>query len=533
MQQWNGTQWVSLDGSGNASLLELGLLGGDLNATAHLDAGEYRAFVTFNGAAGLGLLGGLDVTGVDSDYTHIGSIVPEAADGNVITDPGPGGEVDIVSPDTVVQSVTIDGVTTAVTADGTVVDGDYGTLVIDRDGSYVYTPDADTAAIGHSDTFTYTLIDPSDGELESATLTVTVGSDDVTGAPVAVDDQAGVTATYDDVTQTIAPVSEFSFTTPGTLAVPVTRSGSGSFTIDGNTSGDVTITAIRGGTLALLPTYTITVTDSAGHVVQTVTQTAVAGLPLGSGVSMTVDDLGPGQYSYTVSSTNIVGTGYGTTVYLGETLTHLDQHDLASATSADGNVLDNDSAHTDFVTLRIDTGAGFTTIGDSPTTVEGQYGTLTIDEHGTYHYEVNPDLAYSSGAVTDSFEYQIVQPGGQSVTATLDVTIDSTTPESGVSAAAMTSIISDEPAIHSIEDLQPHDTDNSSLSFAYQMFEGQGELEQVLTRYLGAAEDEPASKLASAESTALELVDQPSVADPLGYLADSTVDNDPDLHHHI
>ncbi|WP_163571343.1 hypothetical protein, partial [Klebsiella pneumoniae] len=74
--------------------------------------GQYRAFVTFDGAAGVGLLGGLAVTGVNSDYTHVGAVQPSTAAGNVITDPGPGGAVDIVSPQTVVQSVTVNGVTT-------------------------------------------------------------------------------------------------------------------------------------------------------------------------------------------------------------------------------------------------------------------------------------------------------------------------------------------------------------------------------------------------------------------------------------
>ncbi|WP_163363709.1 hypothetical protein, partial [Enterobacter cloacae] len=77
--------------------LQLSLLNGNLVATDTLGPGQYRAFVTFDGAAGVGLLGGLAVTGVNSDYTHVGAVQPSTAAGNVITDPGPGGAVDIVS----------------------------------------------------------------------------------------------------------------------------------------------------------------------------------------------------------------------------------------------------------------------------------------------------------------------------------------------------------------------------------------------------------------------------------------------------
>ncbi|WP_163484877.1 hypothetical protein, partial [Escherichia coli] len=73
---------------------------------------------------------------------------------------------------------------------------------------------------------------------------------------------------------------------------------------------------------------TITVTDAQGTVVGTITQTSVANLGLGTGVALVLHDLPSGTYNYTVSSTNLLGTGYGTNVYVGETVTHLDQYSL-------------------------------------------------------------------------------------------------------------------------------------------------------------------------------------------------------------
>lgn len=214
VQRFNGTSWVAVDGGGTSSLLEVGLLNGNLVANADLGPGQYRAFVTFDNTLGVGLLGGLSVTGVDSDFTDIAQVIPAVTNGNVITDPGAGGQIDVVSPQTVVESVTLNGVTTAVTADATIVAGLWGTLTIARDGSYTYIPDANAAVLGKVDRFTYTLLDASDNERESATLTITIGSPDLTGAPLAVNDIATAAASFVNVVETRAPVVDTSFTTP-------------------------------------------------------------------------------------------------------------------------------------------------------------------------------------------------------------------------------------------------------------------------------------------------------------------------------
>jgi len=528
VQRFDGTNWVAVSGPGNSSLLQLSLLNGNLVATDTLGPGEYRAFVTFDGAAGVGLLGGLAVTGVNSDYTHVGAVQPSAAAGNVITDPGPGGAVDVVSPQTVAQSVTVNGVTTNVTAGGTSIHGDWGTLVINPNGSYTYTPDANAAAIGHADTFTYTLVNPTSGELESATLTVTIGSPDITGTPLAVDDAAIATATFEHVVTTIPAAIDSSFATPTALIITGAQTGSvhDSFTVGANSTADVTLSAIQSSGLSVLPTYTITVTNAQGTVVGTVTQTSVANLGLGTGVALVLHDLPSGTYNYTVSSTNLLGTGYGTNVYVGETVTHLDQYSLTGSTAVSGELLANDTLGTDFPVVRVQMGGNFVQVGDTPLTITGAYGTLTVTETGHYPYQPSASLTYSGTDPVDSFTYQLVQPNGTVATAHLDVTVDI---NNGVAPTAM---IFEAPSLADTVPLAMFSAESATAPtaatttdhapVAYSLSDNQGSVEDLLGQFLHdrqAASDASAPPVAaSAAPAAPDIAAAPIADDPLHYL---------------
>ncbi len=529
VQRFDGTSWVAVDGSGNASLLDIRVLDGNLSATETLGPGEYRAFLTFAGVAGVGLLGSLDVSGVDSDFTDVAGVVPAGVSGNVIADPGAGGAVDIVGPGTQVDSVTINGVPTAVTANGTVVDGAWGTLVINLDGSYTYTPDANALAIGKTDTFTYTLLDPTDGERESATLSIAIGSPDITGAPVAVADGAIAAVTYDNVVTTTAPTTAFSFNSSGPLGLLSTGAGGSAFTVAANTVSDISITAVRAPGLSVLPNYTLTVRNAAGAVVDQVTQIAVVGLPIGTGTVFTVEDLPAGRYTYTISSSAVAGS-FATTVSVGATTTFLDQFTLGSAATAEGNLLDNDTANTPFAAIRVDSGAGFTEIGDTAVVLTGQHGTLTVDETGDYFYRPSATLGYSAVDLFDTFTYQLVQPDGTVATSTLTVTID--VPADGTAAAtnfASQAADSEIDVIALDAFLAPGldadasvivSDDNSAIGRAiYDVFEGQGELESVLADYLPPEETTALEGVGDARHPTFAVdVAVPAVVDPLDYI---------------
>ncbi|MEG3163993.1 Ig-like domain-containing protein [Sphingomonas sp. PB2P19] len=529
VQRFDGANWVAVDGPGNTSVLELGLANGNLIANDVLDPGTYRAFVTFDGTLGLGVIGRLEVTGVDTDYTDIGGVEANAVDGHVIMDPGPNGETDVVTPQTHVHSVTVGGATTLVAADGTIVDGAFGTLVINRDGSYRYTPDANAAAIGGTETFTYTLRDPSDNEFESATLTIAVGSPDVTGSVTAEDDFGIASATFENVVTTTPDALDASFATPTAILLTGARTGSvtDSFTVGPNSTADVTLTAVTQNGLSLLPSYSITVTNHQGQVVGSISQSAVAGLGLGSGLALTLQDLPSGSYSYTVSSTNLLGTGYGTGVYVGQTVTHLDQFAFAASTSAEGTLTDNDVMGGTFTAVHVQSGGAFVEVGDTPVTIAGLYGTLTVDELGHYTYQPNTAPAYSAADPIDSFTYQLVQPNGTVDTAQLNVTIDINNGVAPTTTLAMVDADASAPDVPSIEFFSAEsisgfhvDTEHTALPFT---LEDSDTIEGLLGHYMNdwstSAEDQTEGLASAATLETTSLYVEPTPIDPLGYLS--------------
>ncbi len=549
LQRFDGTNWVAVNGGGNSPLLEVSLLGGNLVATADdLAPGQYRAFVTFDNTLGIGLLGGLSVTGVDSDFTDIGQVVPAVTNGNVITDPGPTGQVDVVSPQTRVESVTLNGVTTAVTGNTQVV-GQWGTLTIGSDGRYSYTPNADAAVLGKTDRFTYTLLDASDGERESATLTISIGSPDITGAPIAVNDAATAGATFVNVVETIPATVDTSFATPTAIALTGARTGqvTDSFTVDANSVANVTLTAAIAPGLSVVPSYTITVTNAAGAVVGTASGTALAGVGglIGSGISVTMTGLPSGTYNYTVTSTNILGLGYTTDVYVAETVTRLDQFALSGTTPVNGDLLANDTLGSDFLGIKMLVGGEFVDVGDAGRTLAGAYGTLTVNEVGQYSYQPFANLAYAATDPIDRFTYQIVQPDGQVSTARLDVAIDINNGVAPVFPATLTAFALEEPVqVHSDvvpmtlavgHDAVPLTLDQADARIALSPMDDQGSVEDVLSRYLDAqspaGEPLPSESLADAgDSSVMPSVSDisaqaPLMHDPLGYL---TVSVDPE-----
>src|SRR5690606_14569533 len=130
--------------------------------------GEYRVRMEVD----LGVVSALGSVSVDisSTVTHldqyeVGQIFP--AEGDLF-------ENDLVGSDPVSLSVSSDGVEyTEIPAGGSeTIAGEYGSLLVNADGTYVYTPN-DNASFGQqTDVFTYQV--EIDGVIQEATLTVTV-----------------------------------------------------------------------------------------------------------------------------------------------------------------------------------------------------------------------------------------------------------------------------------------------------------------------------------------------------------------------
>ncbi|MGB0718941.1 MAG: DUF5801 repeats-in-toxin domain-containing protein [Bdellovibrionales bacterium] len=144
--------------------------------------------------------------------------------GNVITNDDAGED----APGTIVA---VNG--TSIPAAGLTVNGTYGVLVIDRDGSYTYT--ANNNSTGGVDRFTYTLRD-FDGDTDTADLSFTVTADDdpIVGGPAPlVVDETDLNPTDSD-SDTIDV--DFGNDAPGAF----TATGAGTFTYDGNAGSRLT-----------------------------------------------------------------------------------------------------------------------------------------------------------------------------------------------------------------------------------------------------------------------------------------------------
>ena len=202
----------------------------------------------------------------DTDSIAAGGFGP--ATGNVITDAAAGdaGDSD-AGADTkgadgaVVSSVTATtagGAATAV-AGATLVQGAYGVLTLNPDGSYSYVRDAGTPG-GVSDVFTYTLQD-GDGDTDTATLTIAIGNT----PPVILDltpaaNGGDVTVDEDDLADG-SDASKESLTQAGSFTIS-SPDGIASLTIGGETFITDGVFTAGSFTTALGNTLSITAYDA-------------------------------------------------------------------------------------------------------------------------------------------------------------------------------------------------------------------------------------------------------------------------------
>ena len=327
-----------------------------------------------------------------------------------------------------------------------------GSITINSDGTYTYTPNAN---YNGSDSFDYTIVD-DDGAEATATLNLTVT--DVNDGPVANDDtdsgaedtqQTGNVLTNDsDVDGTI------SVKDPGTYATTngsITINGDGTYTYtpnanyNGSDSFDYTIVDDDGAEATA--TLNLTVTDvNDGPVAQDDTDSGAEDtqqtgnvLTNDSDVDGTISVKDPGTYATTNGSITINGDG---------TYTYTPNANYNGSDSFDYTIVDDDGAEaTATLNLTVtdvndgpvanddtDSGAedtqqtGNVLMNDSdvdgtisvkdPGTYATSNGSITINSDGTYTY--TPNANYNG---SDSFDYTIVDDDGAEATATLNLTI--------------------------------------------------------------------------------------------------------------
>ncbi|MFN7096209.1 MAG: VCBS domain-containing protein, partial [Gammaproteobacteria bacterium] len=299
---------------------------------------------------------------------------------------------------------------------GISVIGTYGSVVINDDGSYSYVlnnalPAVQALAQGQvvTDVFSYTVNDIGGGSSQTVNLTIIIfGTNDT---PVAIADVATV---QEDVIVT-ASGNVLANDTDVDSGASLTAIGV-SF---GTTAGTIS-SAVAGN-------YGSVIINNDGSYTYSLNNAAVQTLAQGQSVldsfNYTVSDEF-GATSIALLTITINGTNDAPVAVVDNTAVQED-----TIVTASGNVLANDTdvdngAHLSAVGVGVGTVAG--TLG---ATVNGSYGSFTLDASGNYSYSLNNAVLQTLAqgqSVLDSFNYTISDEYGVTSTSSLVVTINGT-----------------------------------------------------------------------------------------------------------
>lgn len=425
VQHYVNGAWTTVVDTGQpqfADLLTLGATGVSLNLTGLAD-GDYRVLSYNTNLLATGSYTSLDVAVKE---TGPGTVTGDTSlNGNVILDTDPTAGSDNAPAGTTISAVTnAQGVTTSVNADGTVIQGQYGTLTINRDGSYTYTlTDTSAAVIGRTESFTYTIT--HNGVSASANLVLSLGAGTVNGI-VAADDTASLT--FDTTVSEInnGTSSQGGFTLVGinlgnTLGLNLLDDMTNPiiYNVEEGTTRTMTIQASVGG-VALASVFDLYVYKF-NNATQTFEQVRVESgwlrAPLLGGTSPQLTlQLPAGEYLF------LLNTASGITALTAYTLSVLQDHVYSVSSISEtttGDVLANDPVPTGTVVSEVN---GVAVNGTGTTTIQGEYGTLTINSSGQYTYTLRSGVGVDHISTPDTFVYTVTAPDGTKDTASLNIT---------------------------------------------------------------------------------------------------------------
>uniref|UniRef100_UPI0011D26FA6 BapA/Bap/LapF family large adhesin n=1 Tax=Enterobacter asburiae TaxID=61645 RepID=UPI0011D26FA6 len=426
VQHYVNGAWTTVVDTGQpqfADLLTLGATGVSLNLTGLAD-GDYRVLSYNTNLLATGSYTSLDVAVKE---TGPGTVTGDTSlNGNVILDTDPTAGSDNAPAGTTISAVTNgQGVTTSVNADGTVIQGQYGTLTINRDGSYTYNlTDTSAAVIGRTESFTYTIT--HNGVSASAQLVLSLGAGTVINGIVAVDDTASLT--FDTTVSEInnGTSSQGGFTVVGinlgnTLGLNLLDDMTNPiiYNVEEGTTRTMTIQASVGG-VALASVFDLYVYKF-NNATQTFEQVRVESgwlrAPLLGGTSSQLTlNLPAGEYLF------LLNTASGIAVLTGYTLSVLQDHVYSVASISEtttGDVLANDPVPVGTVVTEVN---GVAVNSSGTTDIQGEYGTLTINSSGQYTYTLRSGVGADHISTPDTFVYTVIAPDGSKDTASLNIT---------------------------------------------------------------------------------------------------------------
>ncbi|WP_010116921.1 BapA/Bap/LapF family large adhesin [Acinetobacter sp. P8-3-8] len=372
---------------------------------------------------------------------------------------------DVGASKVVTKITNADGKTVDVIATGTTLAGKYGTIVIEADGSYKYTPNKDIKVVGQVDQFTYSITD-ANGNVSTAKVFVQIKADEVKleWNPNDPSQPAKMLSLKNDVDTVHIDLfkqinTSTQAVTSGELTATYNKSSSvvsSSFTVASQSESVVKV-AVKGGYEKNIfgqykvyqdaddTTFTWQLQrynsktsqwenvagqsgskyfDKCGNCVYTGNELFSA--------NVNITEAGKYRVNFTAKSGycgHPCAQEFDTDVTV-TTKTLTDQWSQASNGSTSGNIftgLDTDSANVDTLgifakklAVSIDGGATFTDVTSS-STVQGLYGKLVINANGDYSYTQT-----SNTPATDNFVYKVTAENGETATATLKIGFEST-----------------------------------------------------------------------------------------------------------
>ncbi|MCF5070982.1 hypothetical protein GIW70_22655, partial [Pseudomonas syringae] len=451
--------WITLDANGSGGLLDLIALAGqgvrvDIGS---LLSGEYRLTVSSTGIGVLTTVNTqlqLDV----SSLTQFNGVAGPAVTGNVITNVGVDGTVDQTGPDNGAQLQILKNGAYISAGAGTTVQGLYGTLTIDADGNYSYTPNGSVSSVGKVDVFSYQLVHPN-GLSDTANLYVRIDSPQATevwndsnlGSPALVVDATA------DVASTDVTLANREVTTNSNLGTfnVLLGGGSGNYntSVAADTVSDLTVVVNSSNLLTLLGSMTVGLYKFNTATNQYVLVKSYGGnalLNLGGGnYGITFDDQTAGNYQVRVS---VGGLGLLTSVNtsLINVATYTNQFVVGSYTPVSGNLLTDtagggaDVLGSVYTLLSVLVAGSYVAPGYNGVTLVGTYGSLLVQANGDYTYTLKPGLTDAVIGQEDVFTYQLTHPNGTVDTATLTIDLNNA---GAFASTAFSALTSDESAL--------------------------------------------------------------------------------------
>ncbi|WP_299078053.1 BapA/Bap/LapF family large adhesin [uncultured Paraglaciecola sp.] len=404
-----------------------------------LTEGEYRVALYNDGVAVVNGITLETVVNKTLDYNDPESVSGNIT-GNVIDDLDVNAGDDVVTNTTTVKSVN----GTLLSNDGqlTIIEGTYGTLEINGKGGYVYTVKSGSVA-GQKDEFEYTIIDTANPEKGESTATLSIElTREATDLFI---NTHTVSLTFDqptpeDITSEgrTAPITNVGIVGVGLgpvadiNAIP-DQEQTMNIVVDENTVREVTLHATGGGLGVLnVVFYDLLVyrKDDSGNYVLVHKEEDwyqyYAPLLVGVGVSDEITlTLPAGEYIAFLEGDNLgIDVGSGTTMAVTkDILTDYSSLDLNTSTS--NGTLDLGESDgvvgTDSLVLSVN---GTKLVDGNPITIDGEFGTLTVNSDGTYDYETKDSLTSADFGKIDSFSYIYKGEDGERAAGRLNIKLD-------------------------------------------------------------------------------------------------------------